>query len=232
MPREGLAQGPPVLYNDVRAALSRPVLRRYVFLISYIIGQVADVSDGKTIVECNNIGYLINISSATMTRLTIGQKIKLHTITQIRENDISLIGFLSTEDAKIYDMLISVSGVGTKAALAIQSAMDASQIILAIITEEEGMLTRAKGVGKKMAGRIVLELKDKLKNSDNYQAIRPQQSIADGGGAGQAKQDAIDALLALGYSRAEALRVVMEITTDEMTAEQIIRQSLKKLVAN
>ena len=165
-----------------------------------------------------------------MTRLAAGERVKLHTIMQIRENDISLIGFLSKEDAKIFEMLVSVSGVGTKAALAIQSALDASQIILAIITEEEEQLTRAQGVGKKLAGRIVLELKDKLRSNDAYEAIKPQQSIAEGGG--QAKQDAIDALLALGYSRAEALRVVMEITMDGMNTEQIIRQSLKKLVAN
>lgn len=204
-------------------------IRNGVFLlISYIIGEVAQVSDGIAIIECNNMGYLINMSAATMTRLAIGERVKLHTAMQIRENDISLIGFLSQEDAKIYDMLVSVSGVGTKAALAIQSALDASQIILAIITEEEEQLTRAQGVGKKLAGRIVLELKDKLKSSEGYEALRPQQSISEGGG--QAKQDAIDALLALGYSRAEALRVVMEITTDGMGTEQIIRQSLKKLV--
>ena len=197
-------------------------------LISYIIGEVAQVSDGMAVIECNNMGYLINISAATMTRLIVGERVKLHTTMQIRENDISLIGFLSQEDAKIYEMLVSVSGVGTKAALAIQSALDTSQIILAIITEEEEQLTRAQGVGKKLAGRIVLELKDKLKSNDAYEAIKPQQSIAEGGG--QAKQDAIDALLALGYSRTEALRVVMEITTDGMNTEQIIRQSLKKLV--
>jgi Holliday junction DNA helicase RuvA len=199
-----------------------------IILISYIIGEVAQVSDGTAVLECNNMGYAINISASTMTRLAVGQRAKLYTIMQIRENDVSLIGFLSQEDAKIYEMLVSVSGVGTKAALAIQSALDTSQIILAIITEEADRLTRAQGVGKKLAGRIVLELKDKLKNNEGYEALRPQQSIEHG--SGQAKQDAIDALLALGYSRAEALRVVMEITTDGMNTEQIIRQSLKKLV--
>jgi len=213
-----------MLYNDVN-------IRKWGnILISYIIGQVAEVSDGTAVIECNNMGYLINISSATMTRLAVGERVKLHTTMQIRENDISLIGFLSQEDAKIYDMLVSVSGVGTKAALAIQSVLDTSQIILAIITEEADQLSRAQGVGKKLAGRIVLELKDKLKSNEGYEALRPQQNIA--GGDGQAKQDAIDALLALGYSRAEALRVVMEITTDGMNTEQIIRQSLKKLVVN
>ena len=199
-------------------------------MISYIIGEVAEVLDGATIIECNNLGYYVNISASTMTHLSTGQRVKLHTCLQIKENDISIIGFLSPEDAKIFNMLISVSGVGTKAALAIQSVLDASQIILAIITEEADQLTRAQGVGKKLASRIVLELKDKLKNNEGYEALRPQQTVTSGDG--QAKQDAIDALLALGYSRAEALRVVMEITTDGMNTEQIIRQSLKKLVAN
>ena len=197
-------------------------------MISYIIGEVAEVMDGGAIIESNKLGYFVNISASTMTRLTVGERVKLHTTMQIRENDISLIGFLSREDAKIYDMLVSVSGVGTKAALAIQSVLDTSQIILAIIAEEADQLSRAQGVGKKLAGRIVLELKDKLRSTEVYDNIRPQQTITTGGG--QAKQDAIDALLALGYSRAEALRVVMEITTDDMTTEQIIRQALKKLV--
>ena len=199
-------------------------------MISYIIGEVSEVMDGVAIIECNNLGYYVNISASTMTHLSVGQRAKLHTCLQIKENDISLIGFLSPEDAKIFNMLISVSGVGTKAALAIQSVLDTSQIILSIITEEADQLTRAQGVGKKLASRIVLELKDKLRNNEGYEALRPQQTVTSGDG--QAKQDAIDALLALGYSRAEALRVVMEITTDGMNTEQIIRQSLKKLVVN
>jgi len=200
-------------------------------LISYIIGKVTEVSEGTAIIESNNLGYFVSISSSTMTSLTVSENVKLHTCLQIRENDINLIGFLTKEDVKIFNMLTSVSGVGTKAALAIQSVLDTSQIILAIITEEADQLTRAQGVGKKLASRIVLELKDKLKGSDAYEAIAPQQNIAAAGNA-TAKQEAAEALLALGYSRAEALRVVMEITTDGMSAEQIIRGALKRLVVN
>ncbi|MCL2397516.1 MAG: Holliday junction branch migration protein RuvA [Defluviitaleaceae bacterium] len=200
-------------------------------MISYIIGEVAEIADGAVVVECNSMGYLINVSNATITRLSQGDTIKLHTAMQIRENDLSLIGFLTKEDAKIFDMLVSVSGVGTKAALAIQSVLDASQVILAILTEEADELCRAQGVGKKLASRIVLELKDKLKSSETFaHHVTPQQSLATGNG--DAKQDAVDALLALGYSRAESLRAVMSIDLDGMSSEQIIRQALRKLAVN
>ena len=198
-------------------------------MISYIIGEIADVSDGAAVIECGGLGYLVQVSASTASRLAIGGITKLFTTMQIRENDISLIGFLSKEDAKIYDMLVSVSGVGAKAALSIQSVLDAQQIVLAILTEEADQLSRAQGVGKKLAGRIVLELKDKLKSGEAFaQHVSPQQSIASGGNA-DIKQEAVEALLVLGYSRAEALRAVMEIALEGMTTEQIIRQALKKL---
>ena len=198
-------------------------------MIAHIIGNIAEVAESAVIIECGGLGYYVQVSAATLSRLSKGDEIKLHTTMQIRENDISLIGFLSREDAKMFDMLIGVSGVGTKAALAIQSVLDASQIVLAILTEEADQLSRAQGVGKKLASRIVLELRDKLKSNETFAAhITPQQAIGDTNA--DAKQEAIQALLALGYSRAEALRAVMEIALEGMTAEQIIRGALKRLV--
>ena len=200
-------------------------------MISYIVGEIAEIAESAVIIECNGLGYLIQVSAATISRLAKGDSVKLHTAMQIKENDISLVGFLSKEDAKMFDMLVSVGGVGTKAALAIQSVLDTSQIVLAILTEEADQLSRAQGVGKKLASRIVLELRDKLKSGETFaQHVTPQQVI--GGGNADAKQEAIEALLALGYSRTEALRAVMEIALEGMKAEQIIRQALKKLVAN
>ena len=198
-------------------------------MISYIIGEIADVGDSTAVIECNGMGYLVHVSASTASRLSVGAITKLFTTMQIRENDISLIGFLSKEDVKIYDMLVSVSGVGAKAALSIQSVLDAQQIVLAILTEEADQLSRAQGVGKKLAGRIVLELKDKLKSGEAFaQHVSPQQSIASGSNT-DIKQEAVEALLVLGYSRSEALRTVMEIALEGMTTEQIIRQALKKL---
>ncbi|MCL2575450.1 MAG: Holliday junction branch migration protein RuvA [Defluviitaleaceae bacterium] len=198
-------------------------------MISYIVGRVADIGDGAFVLECNNLGYFINASNATLSKLSVGMDAKIHTALQIKENDISMIGFLSAEDVKMFYLLTTVSGVGAKVALAIQNVLDASRIVLAILTEEVDELSRAQGVGKKLASRIVLELKDKLKSSEISQDIvAPQQNL--NAGNAEAKQEAIEALLSLGYSRSEALRATMEVALAEMTAEQIIRQALKKLV--
>ena len=196
-------------------------------MISYIIGRVAEVADGALVLEAGHMGYFISVSNSTASRVQAGMDIKLHTSLQIKENDISLIGFLSQEDVRIFNLLTSVSGVGAKVALAIQSVLDSSRIVLAILTEEVDELTRAAGVGKKLASRIVLELKDKLKNSEIGQTVAPQVNMDS---ANQdAKQEATDALISLGYSRTEALKAVMETALADMPVEQIIRQSLKKL---
>ena len=202
-----------------------------IFLISYIKGKVAEIGEAAAVVECNNLGYFVHISATTASRLSVGADIKLHTSLQIKENDISLIGFLSEEDAKIFHLLTSVSGVGQKAALAIQSVLDASAITLAILTEEPEQLARAQGVGKKIASRIVLELKDKLKSSEISRNIAPQQNIETGGNA-DAKQEAVAALISLGYSNSEALRAVMQVALADMAAEAIIRRALKEITKN
>jgi len=196
-------------------------------MISYIIGRVAELGEGHVVLEAGHMGYFIGLSSMTVSKLSVGMDVKLFTALQIKENDISMIGFLGQEDVRVFNMLTSVSGVGAKVALAIQSVLDASRIALAILTEEVDELTRAAGVGKKLAARIVLELRDKMKNSEMGQGIAPQVSISSGNA--DLKQDAVDALLTLGYSRNEALKTVMETALPEMTTEQIIRQSLKKL---
>ena len=196
-------------------------------VIAYINGKITHVGESALVLEAGAMGYYIQASTSTLSRLAVGQEIQLHTALQIKENDISLIGFLSTEDVQMFHLLTSVSGVGAKVALAIQSTLDASRITLAILTEEADELIRAPGVGKKLANRIVLELKDKMKSSKISQEIAPQQSIS--AGNAEAKQEATDALLSLGYSRSEALRAVMEIALPDMSTEQIIRQALKSL---
>ncbi|MCL2855104.1 MAG: Holliday junction branch migration protein RuvA [Defluviitaleaceae bacterium] len=196
-------------------------------LIAYINGKVAQVGEGALVLEAGALGYHIQASATTLSRLSAGQAVQIHTVLQVKENDISLIGFLSREDVDMFNLLTGVSGVGAKVALAIQSTLDSSRIALAILTEEADELVRAPGVGKKLANRIVLELKDKLKSAKISQEISPQQTISTGNA--ESKQEATDALLSLGYSRSEALRAVMEIALTDMTAEQIIRQALKHL---
>jgi len=172
-------------------------------MISYIVGQVAETGNGHFVLQAGAIGYYVSASNATISRLAVGQDAKIHTVLQLKENDISLIGFLASEDVRIFNMLTSVSGVGAKVALAIQDVLDAS--------------------------RIVLELRDKLKSSDSFahDIVAPQQSLA--GGNAEAKADATEALVALGYTKNEALRAIMEVALPEMTTDQIIRQALRKL---
>jgi len=194
-----------------------------------MIGYIVGIDEGSLVIEVNSIGYHIYASNSTLSKLKVGQEAKIHTVLQLKENDISIIGFLSQEDVKIFSLLTSVSGVGAKVALAIQNVLDASRIMLAILTEEVDELSRAQGVGKKLASRIVLELRDKLKNSEISQDIvAPQQNIASGNA--EAKQEATEALVALGYTKNEAIRAIMEVALPEMTTDQIIRQSLRKLV--
>ena len=200
-------------------------------MIAYIIGRIEEVFEGGLIIESQDMGYLVTVSNATCSRVGKGQEIKLFTKLMVKENDMGLVGFLSREEQRMFEMLTAVNGVGTKAALSILSSADASKITLAILTEDADELSRAQGIGKKLAGRIVLELKDKLKGSESYYEVAAQQNIGTMQVA-SAKQDAIDALLALGYSKSDALRAAMEVALEGMDAEQIIRLALRKLASS
>jgi len=199
-------------------------------MIAHISGIIEEILDGALIIECQNMGYLVMVSNATISKMAIGQEIKIFTKMMVRENDLSLIGFLNRAEAAMFDRLTAVNGVGTKAALNILSAMDVGKISLAIISGDADELSRAQGIGKKLASRIVLELKDKLAATENFANIAPQQNIGGIQTAG-ARQDAVDALLALGYSKSDALRAVMETALEGMDAENIIRLALKKLMS-
>lgn len=200
-------------------------------LIASIRGTVEAVYENAVVIECNNIGYLVQASAATISGLSsLGKtEVKMHTLMLVREDAVSLVGFLSQDDLHIFEMLTSVSGVGAKAALSLQSALSPSQIMLAVLTDDVAALSKAQGVGKKIAQRIALELKDKVKTDDAMKdmSISPQQSFAVS--AGGAKQDAVEALTSLGYGRSEAVKTVLEVALEGMSAEQIIKLALKKL---
>lgn len=200
-------------------------------LIASVKGTVESVYENAVVIECNNIGYLIQASAATLSDLSsMGRaEVKIHTLTLVREDSVSLVGFLSKDDLHVFELLTSVSGVGAKAALAMQSALSSSQIMLAILTDDTAALSKAQGIGKKIAQRIAMELKDKVKTDGAMKdmSISPQQSFTMG--TGGAKQDAVEALTALGYGRSEAVKTVLEVALAEMTTEQIIKLALKKL---
>jgi len=199
-------------------------------MIAYVKGTLDIVNDQSVVVDVNGVGYLVNVSVATLSRLPAkNSSIQLFTYLQTTESGQSLHGFLTQEELRMFTLLISVSGIGPKVASGILGAMSPQDIIMAIIAEDVMALGKAPGVGKKTAGRLLLELRDKIKTTDAWEesgGMAAGQVVA--GPAGE-KQDAMDALLALGYGRAEAMQVVLEVAEEGMAADTLIRLALRKL---
>ena len=201
-------------------------------MIAYVKGTLAYINDQSVVVDVHGVGYLVNVSAATISRLpSRGGDVQLFTYLQTTESGQSLHGFLSQEEVRLFMLLISVSGIGPKVATAILGTLSPQQIMLAIVAEDAVALSKAPGVGKKTAQRVMLELRDKIKTTDSWEdSGAPQAASAmASGGAASAKQDAMDALLALGYGRAEAMQSVLEVAEEGMAADAIIRNALKKL---
>ena len=204
-------------------------------MISFVKGIVDSVTETAVILECGGMGYEVQTTTSAIAKLSIqaGQEAKLFTFLQVREDGLTLIGFPTREELSVFGTLCSVTGVGTKAALSLLSAMTPHALMLAVVADDVSALCKAPGIGKKIAQRLALELKDKFKSVGEAvdMAVGPQQSLSAGTSGGGVKQDALDALLALGYGRSEALRAVMEVALDGMETEQILKLSLKKLAA-
>ena len=198
-------------------------------MISFIRGAVDQVLNDSVIVDNNGIGWQIFMSVSALSRLpNTGETVTLYTHMQLREDGVSLFGFLDLQEKQLFEMLIGVTGVGPKAALSILSVLSPSQLIIAILSDDTASLCKAPGVGKKTAQRISLELRDKIKSKETEDIIGPQQSFSPNQ---EQRQDAVDALIALGYGRADAVRAVMETALPDMKTEQIIRLALRKLAA-
>ena len=197
----------------------------------YVEGRVALLEQGVAGIDCGGGGYACHTSQNTVGKLKIGETARLYTYLYVREDIFELFGFGDAEELGCFKMLISVSGVGPKAALAILSIATPSQLALAIITEDSKILTQAPGIGKKIAQRIVLELRDKMsKGQLEGAAGKAAEAIAvPQKGTVNHTQEAVAALMVLGYSQAEAFLAMEGLNTAEMEAEDIIRQCLKKL---
>lgn len=195
-------------------------------MITYLKGILEYISDEFIIIDVNNIGYKVFISSYTLTKLPVqNENIKIYTYMNIREDAILLYGFLEIDELNMFNMLIGVSGIGPKAALSILSNLRPQDISMAVIMEDINTLSKTPGIGKKTAQRIILDLKDKLKTVSYNESI--ELDIVNN--QSSSKQDAIDALVALGYSQIEAVKVVKNVYSENMNIEDIIKLALKKL---
>lgn len=203
----------------------------------YISGKLAFLSPSFAVVEANGVGYKLTISGTTHSsmphHLTTDSPpdVKLYTYLAVREDGIELFGFLTEEELDFFKLLITVSGIGPKAAIAILSELTPSKLAIAICSDDKKAISRANGVGPKSAARIVLELKDKLSKQTFIDSEQPVSTdIFTSSTTSEKRRDAEDALLVLGYSKNEITAVLRTIDTDSLELDDIIRTALKKLI--
>lgn len=196
-------------------------------MISYIKGKLEAKNIDSVIIEVGGIGYKIFMSVNSMDRLgEAGTDVKVYTYMRVREDDISLFGFCTNEELKMFEQLLGVSGVGAKSALSILANISPSSFALAIITGDINTLKGLPGIGAKSAQRMILELKDKMKTQEAIETeVIPVQVTAKNDKA----KDAIEALQVLGYSRRDIELIMAKINTEELSVEEIIKQGLKYL---
>lgn len=189
----------------------------------YIKGTVILKGTNYLVIDNNGVGYRIFTSDSVLQRISVDKNEKIYTYLHIREDLMELYGFLTREELSTFEMLISVSGVGPKVGLSLLSTVPPSEFALAVVTNNVKAITRAPGVGPKVAQRIILELKDKLKNDQLIQeAVMYEEPAADA-------NEAVSALMVLGYSQGEAKKAVAAAGEGTST-EETVRQALKQLM--
>ncbi len=196
----------------------------------YVNGTVAHMGPYLAVIDCGGVGYACKTTNVTLSALTLGKSAKLYTYLNVREDAMELYGFATEEELGCFQMLIGVSGVGPKAALSILSSTPPERLALAIITGDEKALTMAPGIGKKIAQRIILELKDKLAKGQ----LNPAGESYGGTGVTVIPEnklsEATAALAVLGYSNSEIGLALKGIDMENLSLEQIIKAALKKMV--
>ena len=196
----------------------------------YLDGIVAHTAPYLAVIDCNGVGYACRTTNQTLSRLKRGERGKLYTDLYVREELFELYGFAAESELNCFQMLIGVSGVGPKAALSILSAATPEQLAMSIITGDEKALTVAQGIGKKIAQRIILELKDKLAKGQLSPGGEPY------GGSGvtvipeNKSAEAAAALAVLGYGQTEIGMALKGIDVDQLSLEDVIKQALKKMI--
>ncbi len=197
-------------------------------MITYVRGEVVSVDEKRLVVDVGGIGYQIGITQRDALRMSAeGEQVKIHTYMSVREDAVSLFGFLDPADLDMYRMLISVSGVGPKAGLSILSVLGAAELSYAVLSEDVKAISKAPGIGAKMAKKVILELKDKIDAAKLLHQEQPEVSPNGSEAFRMAKAEAVDVLAALGYSRAEALRTVNGAKlTEDMDTDQILSAAL------
>lgn len=207
-------------------------------MVAYVNGILESIEEGNAVVDVNGIGINVNISGSTMDRMPgIGEVVKLYTYTNVKEDAFTLFGFLSRDELGLFKLLITVNGIGPKGGLAILSVMSPDDLRFAIIAGDSASIAKAPGIGKKTAERITLELKDKIKVTEDSLLSQGGDSLGGelSGENSSAKDETVAALVALGYNQSDAMRAVRKVLGSDAGAgaaadtEDLLKLALKEM---
>ena len=194
----------------------------------YVCGTVAEIEANLAVIDCGGVGYACATTNYTLSQLKKGERAKLYTFLNVKEDGVDLFGFATQSELHSFKLLLGVSGVGPKAALSILSSTTPENLAMSVVMGDEKALTAAPGIGKKIAQRIILELKDKLaKDQTNFSPNGVSLPILNNNGK---LQEASAALAVLGYGSSEISAALRGIDMENTVLEDIIRQALKKMV--
>lgn len=203
-------------------------------MISFIRGLIADTTETSVILDNHGIGYEIFMTGNSIEQASrVNGEIRIHTYFHVREDVMQLYGFLSKDDLEMFRLLLNVNGIGPKAALGVLAGLTADELRFAVLSDDIKTLSKAPGIGKKTAQKLILELKDKLKLEDAFEKkLAHEQEVSAGAGTGlhDGRQEAVEALVALGYSSTDAMRAVRKVTDvapDDV--EGLLKAALKQL---
>mgnify|MGYP000526749674 FL=1 len=202
-------------------------------MISYIKGELTEVFEDTVVVETNGIGYNIRVPGSVLDRLpSVGSSVRIYTYLYVKEDAMNLFGFLSRDDLSVFKLLLNVSGIGPKGALAILSTIGPDDLRFAVLSEDVKTISSAPGIGSKTAKRLIIELKDKLKLVEVFEtALANKEKASSENDVLLAKNEAVEALVALGYASAQAMKAVQQVeNAEEKDSEQILKEALKKLI--
>lgn len=195
-------------------------------MIAYLKGIIDIKRQDYVVIDVHGVGYKIFMPEGAIQNLEVDSEVKIYAFMRVREDDVSLYGFLNVEELAMFELLISVGGIGAKSAVGILSNIAPSKFALAVITDDVTTLKKLPGIGAKTAQRIILELKDKIKTQE---ATEQENEIKQKIEVSDSAKDAIEALQVLGYTRREVEEAISKIGESNLTTEEIIKRGLKYL---
>lgn len=196
----------------------------------HLNGIVTNIDIDLAVIDCGGVGYAVHTTANTLSHLKMGEKSKLYIYEYIKEDCFDLYGFASMSEKRSFEMLLSVSGIGPKAAQAILSVVTPETLAFAVMNDDYKPITAAQGVGKKIAQRVVLELKDKVSKAAKSGDLEEPAFMTQSAEASEGKSEAIQALMVLGYGAAEINSALRGLDIGSMGTEEIVKAALKKLM--